>query len=395
MDLFWEIDGWERADRHLSALEKLPFQRALPAIELTPGVTLIRGPRQIGKSTWLKKLLKETIASRQSCFFYSCEDLSDYKELTELLKSISPRQFIFLDEVTYVSEWWRAIKKIVDQDQHIHFVLTGSNSYDLKSGADLMPGRWSKGAGELHLLPMLFDEWCAMRAMAGWQELSTLELLRQYMRIGGFPTALIEAGPTGGRPVEAIAVYQRWLMGDVVKLKRQELFMKELLLQVAKTIGNPVSLQNLATKTQLMSYHTVQDYLSILEHAYALRTIFAYDPETDSFRFKKDKKYFFTDPIVYWAAFDFVGVSPPDDFEAALAEQIAAEHLSRNFKRLGYFSNRNGEIDFVSGANMAVEVKWAPVARNLSKAYLNLNIANKTVWTQSNFFAGLDRLRGR
>ena len=34
-----------------------------------------------------------------------------------------------------------------------------------------MPGRWSKGAGELHLLPMLFDEWCAMRKMAGWEDL--------------------------------------------------------------------------------------------------------------------------------------------------------------------------------------------------------------------------------
>ena len=140
-----------------------------------------------------------------------------------------------------------------------------------------------------------------------------------------------------------------------------------------------------------MSYHTVQEYLSILEHAFALRTLFAYEPETDSYRFKKDKKYYFTDPLIYWATFDLVGVEPPADFEASLAELIAAEHLGRNNKRLGYYSNRNGEVDFVSGKNMAIEVKWSPVATNLSKAYLNLNIANKTVWTQGNFFAGLDK----
>ena len=275
MDIFWQKLGWEQRDRHFLALKNAPFQRDLPPVELTPGVTLIRGPRQIGKSTWLKTLLKRHVDRKDSCFYYTCEDLKDFQDLAELMKSQKGTRYFFLDEVTFVEEWWRAVKKAVDVDASLTVVLTGSNSYDLKKGMDLMPGRWAKGGGELFLLPMLFDEWCLMRERAGWPSLDPVEALRGYMRVGGFPTALAEAGPTMAAPVEARRTYLRWLMGDVLKLNRQEIFMRELMGQLVKIMGNSVSLQSLAQKTQLMSYHTAQDYLSILEHAFAHRTVYA------------------------------------------------------------------------------------------------------------------------
>ena len=135
-----------------------------------------------------------------------------------------------------------------------------------------------------------------------------------------------------------------------------------------------------------MSYHSVQNYIEILEHCFAVRTIYAYDFESDSYRFKKDKKFYFTDPIAYWASLDLFQTPPPESFESALAETIACEHLSRSYKRLGYFSNRNGEVDFVSGRDLAVEVKWAPLPHNLSKAYKDLVNPGKKVWFQGNFF---------
>jgi hypothetical protein len=69
MDFFWKKPKWEQEDRHLSALKAAPFQRGLPPVTLSPGVTLIRGPRQVGKSTWLKLLLKEQVDAGVSCFY--------------------------------------------------------------------------------------------------------------------------------------------------------------------------------------------------------------------------------------------------------------------------------------------------------------------------------------
>lgn len=47
MDFFWKKPNWEQEDRHLLALKIAPFQRSLPVVTLSPGVTLIRGPRQV------------------------------------------------------------------------------------------------------------------------------------------------------------------------------------------------------------------------------------------------------------------------------------------------------------------------------------------------------------
>jgi len=178
-------------------------------------------------------------------------------------------------------------------------------------------------------------------------------------------------------------------MGDVLKLGRQEIFMKEVMGQIVKTMTSPISLQTLARKTQLMSYHTVQDYLSILEHAFSLRTIYAYNPETDSFHFRKEKKFYFTDPIIFWASIDLLDMKTPDNHEEQLAEMIAAEWILRKYKRVGYYSSREGEVDFISKRDWALEIKWAPFATNLSKAYKKLILQNKKVWIQGNFFSDL------
>lgn len=388
MELFWKKPNWENEDRHLSLLKTAPFQRKLPNVSLSPGVTLIRGPRQVGKSTWLKLLLKEQVDRGESCFYYTCEDLNDHKDLAELIRSQQGATYLFLDEVTFVDEWWRSIKKTVDTDHKKIFVLTGSNSYDLRKGLDMMPGRWSETAGELELLPMLFEEWCSMIRQAGWPEKERVEQIRDFMRIGGFPSALAEAGPTMESPKRSKEIYARWILADTIKLRRQELFMRELLGQLAKTMGNSVSLHGIAQKTQLMSYHTAQDYLSILEQAFALRSFYAYDPEKDQFHFKKEKKFYFTDPIVYWVAHELSGMKVPDDYESQLAEMIAAEWLFRKFKRLGYYSSRSGEVDFVIGRDRAIEIKWSPIVHNLSETYKKLVCADKQVWFQGSFFTG-------
>lgn len=58
MNLFWKNTNWWIEDKHLSALDQGPFKRKYPEISLSPGVTLIRGPRQIGKSTWMNSAQK-------------------------------------------------------------------------------------------------------------------------------------------------------------------------------------------------------------------------------------------------------------------------------------------------------------------------------------------------
>ena len=387
MDLFWEQAGWEEKDRHLSFLKKMPFERKFPFIPTAPGLYVIRGPRQIGKSSWLKSILHHYTELNSSCFYLSCEELDSYKELSEILRSVASRAVILLDEITFVKDWDRSVKHFIDSGFNGILVITGSHVHDLKTGADRMPGRFD-GGGEFYLFPMDFHEFRAVRKQAGWSQ-SKLEDLQCYFRVGGFPIAVAEAGKLGKVPLKALQTYWKWLLGDVVRLGKQEAYLSEILIQVALTMQTPISYQGLAQKTRLGSHNTIQEYLSVLESCFAVRTLPAIDISTGAFRIKKNRKLYFTDPLIYWLALDLGNETVKDFSYSKLAEMCAHEYLARSNKRFGYFSADTGEIDFVSPKKWAIEVKWSPVATNLSKAYLAHVAPYKTVWTQESIFENM------
>lgn len=386
MTNFWEIPGWEENDKHLNALAKSPFTRKLPKVPDSSGLYMIRGPRQVGKSSWLKLILSNYKRPQKS-FYISCENLSDYKELTVLIDSIKKeRELILLDEISFVSEWWRSIKSLIDNGYRGRIILTGSHSRELRKGADLMPGRFAKG-GEIYLLPMTYSEFIAARKEAKWRILRHEEMLASYFNTGGFPAAVSEGGELGNIPKESMKIYSKWLIGDILKLDKQEQYLRETLLQIATTSCAPISLQKLAQRTQMGSHHTAQDYVAILEDCFALRTCYAIDQNTQGFRFKKEKKFYFTDPLIYRMAYELAGLKVPENFHEIVAEIAAHEHIFRsslkNNFRFGYLSTTKGEIDFSDGKTWAIEIKWSKHP-SLSRAYKELLIPDKRVWGREN-----------
>lgn len=382
MQNFWEIKGWESQDKQLSRLQKQPFQRPLPKITLKQGLYIIRGPRQVGKSTWLKKLLSQSPPEKS--YFVSCEEIETYKELRLFIDANSDRTIFFLDEITFVKDWWRTIKNILDQNDKITFVLTGSHAIDLRNGADLMPGRSGDGQ-DLELLPMDFSEYLEMRKLAGWKTESVEYARECYFRTGGFPFAVIEGGAKGQKPVKSIETIRKWILGDLAKLGKQENYLKEIILRIALTTSSKVSLQTLAQKTQMGSHNTAQDYIELLESAFAVKTLYFINPDTNEYQFKKEKKFYFRDPILFWLAFEWTKTKPPENFESMLAETVAHEHILRKFDRFGFYYDKNGEIDFLEPKKWALEIKFSDKEKNISKAFINFSIPKKLIWTKSNF----------
>lgn len=390
MQYFWEKIGWETEDLHLVQLNAAPFQRGLPQLLLAPGLFIIRGPRQIGKSSWLKLLLFQLCQQGLSkkVFFASCENLRDHLDLKQLLEEAQFADTIFLDEVTFVKDWSRAIKHEIDRRLNLCLVLTGSNSVDLRKGADRMPGRF-RGGDELFLLPMGFDEFLAARRQAGWINSDaerSLELER-FFRVGGFPLAVAEAGAEASLPEKAMKTYSRWLVGDALQLGKNELYFKEVLSQIFNTSLSSLSLQKLAQRTQLGSHHTVADYLQLLNDCFALTTLYAINTDTGVPHPKKDKKLYLRDPIIYQIARQISGEEVSvKRWNEILAEAMACEFLTRRFERFGYLRTNQGEVDFFSAKKWALEIKWSREPQPISSLMKNLRLPYKQVWTPSNFF---------
>ena len=382
-DLFWENSNWEDADKHLIAVKNMPFSRKWPFIPSNSGLYVIRGPRQVGKTSWLKAILSAH-ASQKKCFYLSCEEIIDFRDLGRLLASIKSCELIILDEISFIDGWDRAIKHFLDGGYNGILCVSGSHAYDLERGADLMPGRFGEG-GDFLLLPMNFDEFEDARRQAKWHTDDRVSELRAYFRSGGFPLAVSSAGAKGHPSKNVCSTYLKWIRGDVKKLGKDSEKIEEILIQIYKTMQNPISFQTLAKKTSIGSPNTVIEYIRILEASFCIRTLYAIDPNTGARKHRSDKKFYFTDPLIYWIAANLAGDKHPDNWEEAMAELTANEHLFRRFQRFGYFRTSQGEIDFMAAGKWAVEVKWAPAVTSLSKVFHNTQLPQKIVWSQSNF----------
>jgi uncharacterized protein len=118
----------------------------LEDIELRPfSLNFIFGPRQAGKTTLMKLLIKKLLDEGnkpESIFFFRCDEIKDYKELRELLETYLDFRknlgikcsYIFLDEITFPSEWFRTIKSFIDDGIFREDVLflSGSTTLEIK-----------------------------------------------------------------------------------------------------------------------------------------------------------------------------------------------------------------------------------------------------------------------
>jgi len=96
-----------------SALSEFP--------EDTDAILTLRGPRQIGKSTTMKllirKLLLELKIAKKHIFYFSLDRIENFNQLYELidcyLRNVRPgkpqRLYIFLDEISFVREWQQGV----------------------------------------------------------------------------------------------------------------------------------------------------------------------------------------------------------------------------------------------------------------------------------------------
>jgi predicted AAA+ superfamily ATPase len=224
-----------------------------------------------------------------------------------------------------------------------------------------------------------------MRKAAKWKPLNHEEELELYFRVGGFPTALVESGPEGKTPIKSQETYRRWLLGDALKLGKSETYLKEIMSQIAITTGSSISLQKLAQRTQIGSHNTAQDYIEILESCFALKTLYEFDLQESTPKFRKEKKFYFRDPLIFWMALKWAGIKAPENSIDLLAEQVAHEALARKYNRFGFGVSKKGEVDFILPRVWAIEVKWKNQPTGLSQLYLDLLIPEKKVWFKGNF----------
>lgn len=100
---------------------------------------------------------------------------------------------------------------------------------------------------------MDFNEYLKARRDAGWKTLPRVEALEKYFRIGGFPLAVAEAGENSTKTTKTEKLIEKWILGDIAKIGKNEDYTRDILSQVVQTMTTPMSFHKLAQRTQVGS----------------------------------------------------------------------------------------------------------------------------------------------
>ncbi|MGO9447856.1 MAG: ATP-binding protein [Solirubrobacteraceae bacterium] len=421
---WWSDPAWRASDPHLMLLEAQPLRLGadfVTGLDLRdPGIHILRGPRQVGKSTDLKLLVERALQEGfpPRSIVYLALDLLEGQSLSDFATSVqrakglagekSPGGLILLDEVTAVRGWQTAVKALWDdgtiRDEVV--VCTGSSAVDLQRGAaERLPGR--RGAGIDHLvLPQSFAAFAhavdgnipaspnltvaELRTSDGQELLRDMRIyapaldaaLRSYLRFGGLPAAVAEALGGAHEPSGRVKrVVEDSLMREIQRRGASMPAARALLERVVRSLGSKISWSSMAREMDVPlgrgkgrpSHQTLRDYIELLAGGYFVFVAYFWRSGSQTNEQSRDKKVFFADPLLHTIALDHAPGLGTDT--AALIENVIGMALLRRYEpadrlietfilpeRLHIWQTaRGGEIDFVAGRRSEldlIEVKY-------------------------------------
>lgn len=314
------------------------ISKELVALTSEYPIVTVLGPRQAGKTTLTKDVLKG--------YEYSNLEIPEVREFAAEDPKAYLNQYknpVIIDEIQRVPALLSYIQAIVDEEkQNGRFVLTGSHQLQLREAiTQSLAGR----TGILHLLPFSIKE-LAEADIA-------FDSFEEYAFRGFLPRVYDQSL----RPTTAYSnYYQTYVERDVrqlIQLKDVTLFEKFIKL-LAGRVGQLLDYSSLANDVGVGA-KTIRNWISILEASYLL---FKLPPYFENFgkRVIKSPKYYFTDTGLLCF---LLGIRSPeqisrDPLVGSIFENIVVtECLKARYNRgdipdLYFFRDSNGrEVDLL------------------------------------------------
>lgn len=413
---WWRVD----ADRAVAADPKLHTVEAalvrwapttIPFDFEQDLVYVLRGPRQVGKSTLLKLCIRQLLEAgrtpRRVCYVdVESAGVTSYAALLELLigyldwvnddmdiEGQGGRIAILLDEVTIEPQWSTAIRVLSDEGRlrNVTLIATGSNSGDLDAGGDRLPNRRGKGSDldwQLHplsfrdyldltepaiarALPRLtgtqrFDPtavWHAAREAQLYQDVLESRFFR-YLTTGGFLLAINEELTHQRVPSYIYDTYRSAILGEVARLGRSDDVLRPVVAWLDGRLGQEFDWSQMAAETAAGTHVTMRELVTVIERAFVWhvywRTLQSTSGAGCTPALRSPKKLYPADPLTWhtlaaWSrgnrpAWEMTLETLADPTKVGhLVESIVADHLRRIAGPYAYYyRNKEGqELDFV------------------------------------------------
>ncbi len=280
-------------------------------------IIVIRGTRQSGKSTLMKKigsLLQEKYQEDQIIMIDFEDEMEQSKfeknpkEYIEFYIRGKNKIFLLLDEIQYIKKGGKILKLLLDKYPQIKFIVSGSSTLDINKLGEYLVGR----AVFFELYPFSFAEFLKAKNNQLYLEhkkkkfniklpkkadslfIDKLNIyLKEYLTYGGYPRIVLE-NDREKKIVLLKNLFSTYVEKDIIKLYGIKYKEKAItiLKYLSTTIGNLLNYNDIC-QTANCHFQELKDFISIFEETYILKKIFPYHKNLVSELKKNPKIYFF------------------------------------------------------------------------------------------------------
>ncbi len=298
-----------------------------------PEIIAIVGPRQSGKTTYLKHLVEEKKGT-----FISFEDFdilsvfnNDIKKFAE--KYLVDTDLLCIDEFQYAKAGGKNLKYLFDTYQGKKIIISGSSAIDITIHAiKYLVGR----VIVVDFWPFDKDE-----IKSALPHLNEKEVYAYYATYGGYPRVVIASGDEERKTVLK-NIYNTYFLREVKDILGlvDEYKIQKLLIYLAQSIGSNVNYSNLANACQL-NERDIRKYLEFMEKTFVICLV----PPFFTNRLKEIVKQ----PKAYFFDIGFLNhVLSYDVIPGKKLEQVIIMELIKSGHTVKYWRDKQGrEMDFV------------------------------------------------
>jgi predicted AAA+ superfamily ATPase len=365
-----EVEGQYLQFRQNFGLTEIPHE---------PGVIVIRGPRQYGKSTWLEYSMRDSIEEfgKGSTYYLNGDEISHHQELQEKIEELLPLfhpkakvKRLFIDEISTINKWELAIKKIADQGRlkDILIITTGSRSTDLRRGVERLPGRKGKlKRTQYFFTGVAFKDLFAQRQRNN----EDTHLWISYLLSGSSPIAANEIMQFEHIPTYFYEIVRDWVFGEITRTGRSRQFLISIMRTLHKKGCARLGYLNLAKDSGLANNTIASEYIEQLSDLLSVIPQFQWDADKEVPLQKKPCKFLFINlsvalafaPEKLHSVFDFNELANEEKskwLEWLVGQEIFRRQCIKNVENpetIYYWQSENHEIDFVDANGTFYEVK--------------------------------------
>jgi len=346
---------------------------------------IVLGPRQVGKTTLIKEILKE-----KKHLFLNTDDatvrrLLNAPDTFQLKQIIGTETIVFIDEAQRLEQVGLTLKLITDQFKTVQLIVSGSSALEISNQTNepLTGRKW-----EYLLYPVSWEEFTNS---VGFVE--SEKQLEHRLVFGMYPDVINHPGKEKD-VLQQLA--NSYLYKDILSLAniRKPELLERLLQALALQLGSEVSYNELAQLLQI-DKKTIMVYIDLLEKAFIIFRLRSFSRNLRN-EIKNNRKIYFWDNGVRNIIIANMNTLDLRQDKSALWENFL---IAERMKFLQYHKKiansffwrtvQQQEIDYVEESNGKItgyEFKWKDDKRvKIPQAFADAYQAQGTVISKENF----------